>query len=1167
MKKKLLIIFSCLLCICFSVRAQVSVSGRVTDGNGNSLQGVTVAVMGTSVGTISGANGVFSLNQVPSPSSVLVFSFIGFATQEIVVGNQRTFNIKMLPSQAAMDTLVMVGYGTARKAEFTGSATTVNANIISQESNSTVTSALEGVVPGLQVSSIDGQPGLDMGIRLRGVSSTSQNSSNALIVIDGVPAEYPNALASINPKDIATVTVLKDAASTAIYGSRGANGVILVTTKRGKSGKAKITVSSRVGYNYLSPTLRPDLIQNAKDYYEFTWLAIYNSVRYGYNGSSSTDGKFTTNFSNPNMSQEAAAEFASAHLFDYNGTGTDASDLGRNVLGNWMLYNVPGAVYTSSGSGTTASSTMSGAYLVNTDGKLNPNAKLLFPAGSYVDYFFNKPFRQEHNISASGGSEKTDYFLSLGMLDDPSYITGSSFKRYNVRVNVNSQLTDWFKVGENTSFAFRNTQSQATRYGRNPGAVSQNVFRWADAGMPLVSLFARDENGNFKRNPDGSKIVVDQEGMSYSPLGPTTRQRYAINLPELLKQDIDRRKSYDLSMSGYGTITFLKDFSFTANLTFQRYSEDRTRYGNMETGAVEGVGALSETNANTNILNTQQLLSWNRNFGQNSISALAGHEFYQWKSNSLAYTSAYSLVNDFLGSGNFTSRYNTSGAPFGNPGVGGDITAMDSYFGRVNYDYAKKYFFEGSVRRDGSSKFRYNKDRWGTFWSVGGGWRISGEDFMQGTTSWLDDLKLRASYGVIGNESGIGYYSGYQLWSYSANYQESSSGVGVPASYNLTQGAVPNTSLTWENTHTFDAGIDFTLWKGRVNGSLDYYNKLTVNSVFAKPLAYSLGQSSITLNSAHLANRGVEADLNVDIIRNQDWRWNVGVTGTHYRTILEKVPAGVGVPALDGKFTAGIDGWGATGGASTGANVAYLRGEGMDYYNLYLYKYKGVDKSTGLPLFQHTVTQGDHDNGMFASDEVGANVNTTNYTLADRYSMGSALPKIVGGFTTALYYKNFDLSVVLAFQVGGKYLSVSYANGWYMSGGIGSLGAGLSQELVGHTFTADRTNAKFPMVFYNGIENYTGGSTIGGWAYTDMALFSASYLNVKNITFGYKFDEGFLRRLSIESLRVYISADSPAFLASHSGIDPRMSLVGGMEVGAGAYLPMSSTSVGVDLNF
>jgi TonB-linked SusC/RagA family outer membrane protein len=1163
MKKQL---FTLLLITCFFsyADAQISISGTVTDANGNPINGVSVSVKGTSIGTTTLENGSFSLKGVPSSQSILSFSFISFITQEITVGNRRIFNIRLRPAQVAIDTVVVIGYGTARKADFTGSATTVNSNIISNESNSTVTRALEGVVPGLQISSIDGQPGLDMGIRLRGVSSTSQNSSNALIVIDGVPSQYPNALSTINPDDIQTITVLKDAVSTAIYGSRGANGVVLVTTKRGRKGPAKISLSTRVGYNYLPKDLQPQLIQDAKDVYEYTWQSIYNSVRYGVNGTSSTNGTYSTNVQNPNMSASDAALFASQHLFDYNGSMTKFS---RNWLGNWMLYSVPGATYTPDGTGTTASSSMSGSYLVNTDGKLNPSAKLLYPSNSYANYFFNVPFRQEHNLSASGGSDKMDYFVSLGMLGDPSYITGSSFKRYNARANVNAQLTKWLKIGENSSFDYRTTQSQATRFGRNPGAASQNVFTWVDFQNPLVPLFARDQNGQIIKNPDGTDKVVDNAGLSYSPLGPTSGPISNTNLKELLNQDINRTKSYDLNLSGYGTITFLKDFSFTSNLTFMRFTDQTTRYGNMLTGSVKGVGALSLQTSNTNILNTQQLLNWKRDFGKHSVSALFGHEYDQYNTDYLLYTSAYSLINDFTGSGNFTSRYNTGSAPFGSPGAGGDLTAMDSYFGRVKYNYADKYFLEGSVRRDGSSKFRYNNDRWGTFWSVGLGWSISSEDFMKNTSNWLNDLKLRASYGVIGNESGIPYYSGYQIWSYSANYQTSSSGVGIPASFNLSQGALPNTTLTWENTHTFDAGVDFVLWNNRVNGSIDYYNKNTVNSVFAQPLALSLGQSSIIRNDANLVNRGVEIDLKGDIIQNRNFRWNIGINAAHYRTILMKVPTGVENPQLNGKFTGSTDPWSITGGGSTGANVVYLRGEGMDYYNLYLYKYNGVDQTTGLPLFQHTVTQADHDNNLFSSAAVGSYVNSTNYSLADRYSFGSALPKWGGGVTTSFYYKNFDLSAVIAYQIGGKFLSVAYANGFYRSGQFGDDGNGLSKELLGNTWTPENTSAKFPMVFYRGSDNYTSGATIGSWAYTNMALFSASYFNLKNITLGYKFTNSALHKLSIENLRIYVTAEQPIFIASHSGIDPRMSLVGGMEVGAGYYLPMSSVSAGLDVTF
>ncbi|MGN6491121.1 MAG: SusC/RagA family TonB-linked outer membrane protein, partial [Agriterribacter sp.] len=836
MKKKLLFMLSCFLCICLGAMAQVSVSGKVTDAAGSGMEGVTVSVRGTTTSTTTSENGMFSLN-VPSTSSVLVFTFVGYATQEIAVGNRTNFNITLSEARSAMDTLVVIGYGTARKRDYTGSVTSVNSKIISAQANSTVTRALEGVVPGIQVSSIDGQPGLDMGIRLRGSSSAVQNNSNALIVIDGVPTEYPNALSSINPKDIQSISVLKDAASTAVYGARGANGVLLVTTKRGSRGKANISVETRMGYNYLG-TLRYDRIDNAKDYYEHAWRVIYNSARFGVNGTGSTNNTYSTNVQNPNMSHEAAAEFASQHLFDYVGSTTNFS---RNMLGNWMLYEVPGAVYTPTGTGTTASSTMSGAYLVNTDGKLNPNARQLFESGSYENYFFERMFRQEHTLSASGGTEKMDYFVSLGMLEDPSYIRGSKFKRYNVRSNVNAQLTNWLKVGANMGYSYRNTQSPATRFGRNPGTVQQNVFRWTNGQNPLIPLFARDAQGNIMKNPDGTDRVNDNANVSYSPLGPTSQPLYTVNLIKLLDNDIDRRESHDLNMKGYATVTFLKDFSFTANLSYDRFSEVRMRYGNAETGAVQGIGALGEYYSNTNVFNAQQLLNWNKGFGSHSLTALLGHEYYQYKSDLLNYASAYSIINGFTGYGNFVSRYTTAGAPFGGPGGGGDINALESYFGRLSYNYNEKYFLEGSARRDGSSRFRYVEDRWGTFWSIGAGWRLSAENFMANTKSWLNDLKVRASYGVIGNQSGVPYYSGYQLWSFGATYTTVNNGTGTPSGFTLSQGGavVP---LTWENTHTFDAGIDFSMWNGRINGAIDFYDKKTVNSVFAEPIATSMGQ-------------------------------------------------------------------------------------------------------------------------------------------------------------------------------------------------------------------------------------------------------------------------------------------------------------------------------------
>ncbi len=538
---------------------------------------------------------------------------------------------------------------------------------------------------------------------------------------------------------------------------------------------------------------------------------------------------------------------------------------------------------------------------------------------------------------------------------------------------------------------------------------------------------------------------------------------------------------------------------------------------------------------------------------------MAGHEYYEYNLDNLNYNSAYGLIDGFASYANFVGRY--TGGTFSSPGGNMIKTAMESYFGRASYIYDEKYYLEASIRRDGSSKFKQKDKRWGTFWSVGAGWRLTGEEFMKGTNSWLNDLKIRSSYGLIGNQSGIGNYSGYQLWSYGAVYTSSTAGTGIPASYTLSQGAFVNDGLTWENTRTFDAGIDFTMFK-RVHGSIDWYNKNTINSVYNQPIAISLGQSTITKNSAGLRNRGIEVDLNIDIIKNKDINWTVGVNGTHYTTVLTKVPAGVGSDALNGNWTAGVDGWSANGGGSTG-ETAYLRGVGKDFYNLYFFKYGGVDNQTGLPLFHHRVTAADHAAGKFESTKIGDDIKTTDYSLASRYEMGSALPKWIGGFNTSFRYKQFDFSAILAYQLGGKYLSVEYANGLYMNGNIGSA---MSAELLNNTWTPENTDAKFPMALY-GNTFATNGATIGSWMYSDLGLFSASYLNIKNISIGYNLPASLLSKIKASNFRVFASADNVAMITGHSGYDPRMSLVGGLEVGAYGYPYMSTVSMGVNLTF
>ena len=1143
----LLMVGSTLVSLAQSIK---TIRGKVISKvTGAPIVGVSVTDNISKKSTSTSAGGNFEIDA--SENSALTFRNVGYVNQVVKLAGQTSLQIALEEENAQLEEVVVVAYGTAKKKDLTGAVSTIDNKALEMQSNSTVSRALEGAAPGIQVSAVDGQPGIDMGIRIRGLGSASQNNSDALIVIDGVPAQNANPLATISAKDIENVTILKDAASTALYGARGANGVVLVTTKKGRKGKPKLALESKLGFNQVGP-YQFDKITDPKDIYEMTWLSIYNSVRYGVNGSGRSQN-YTTNLKNPNMSHEDAARFASEHLFDYTGSMTSFQ---RNTLGNFMLYDVPGAIYTKTGSGANESSTMTGAYLVNTDGKLNSNAKLLFK-DRYDDYVLQNSFRQDYNLSISGGADKIDYFFSGGFLEDPSYIKGSAFKRYNGRANVNAEVFDWLKMGANMMYGSRNTQSFATRFGRNPGSGTANVFRYINGQNQLIPMYARDNSGNVIMENGRPKVHVNA-GDTYSPLGPTTGGYGTTDLMKMLEMDMDRRVSNDLNARTYAQIKLWDGLRFTSNFSIDKFNEIRTRYWNSETGQSAGEGAFGKVFSDVMIMNAQQLLNYNKTFGDHVVEGLLGFEYDSFRSQSLNYNSSHELIPGFSTFANFVGRYN--GGTFSAPGGGEDIRRMVSYFGRGNYSYKDRYFLQGSLRHDGSSKFKLVDKRWGTFWSVGAGWRISQEEFMQSASSWLNELKLRSSYGVIGNQNGVSNYSGYQTWSYGAVYNSTTNGTGVPNTFTINQGSYVNDQLTWENIRTVDAGIDFALFN-RVRGSLDYYDRTTTNAIWAQPMPLSKGQSSLNTNSARLNNRGFEVELSVDIIKKQDFSWTVSTNGTTYRTLLKDVPKGVGSAALDGNWTATADGWSAsgTGGAS---GIFYLRGVGKDYYNLYMFRYAGVDDNTGLPLYYQKKTQADADAGLYTGYNVGESFTTTDYSKASRYELGSAIPDWIGGFNTSIRYKNFDLYGAFAYQLGGKFFSTEYANGLYLSE---LTGTPTSAELLGNTWTPENTTAKFPMMMYN--NTYGNGATHGSWLYSDMALFNASYFNLKNITIGYTIPQHVLSRYKLNRVRVYATGDNLNLFTSHSGIDPRMSLVGGFEVGAYSYPSMRTFTFGLNLDF
>ncbi len=1180
MSKRLITALLVLLAIGVQAFAQSAVSGRVTDEAGEPLVGANVLVKGTTTGTMTDYNGNYSLNV--RQGAVLVFSSIGYATQEIQV-TQGVINVTLKNDTNFLDDVVVVAYGTAKKRDLTGAMTAIKGENIAAQNVSTISRALEGAAPGIQLSSVDGQPGLDMVIRVRGAASTIDGSAMALVVIDGVPAQTSNPLSTINPSDIASISVLKDAASTALYGSRGANGVILVTTKKGEGGgRAQVSFDTRIGWNSVGQFAMSNMTK-ASDIYEFAWKSIYNSYRYGVDGTGNpkvgADGIPYTNFSNPNHTHEEAALFASQHLFNYMNSETSFS---RNTLRNALVYDVPGMNLEFTGTGTSRSATMIGAYLVNPDGKINPEAKYFLQKENEYSSLFSNAFRQEYNVSIRGGNEKLNYFVSLGYDEDPSYIPTSAFNRYTGRAAINAQPLKWLKIGTNIGYTRTKTNEMATRYGRNPGSAGGNVFRYVNGTSNLIPIYMLDENHNYVYDASGNKLENITNGTeTYSPLGPTVGNAFGKGVMNEFAHNKNETIRSIWTSRSYAQVLFTKDLNFLVNFNYDSDDTDYNRYRAAGTYNGGTNGGLNQTLTNRFILNTQQMLNYSHDFGDHHVDAMAGHEWNDDSYNSLLYVSGYELIPDWISAGNFIGRYTNGGTTLsGSPGWTQYILRMESYFGRLNYNYAEKYYLSGSLREDGSSKFV--NDRWGLFGSVGAGWVISKERFMDSTNNWLDLLKIRSSWGVLGNQNGIGTY-GNHTWTYKAQaYQQTTNGTGIPDGYMLASGGLVNEQLTWEKTQEFDLGLDFGFLNHRINGAIDFYDHKTLNGFYNADYSVLAGSGSPSLqqNAAVLRNRGFELELSIDLVRTKDVTFNFTTNGTHYRTVLldvpdENIPDNTGLDLPMGAWQAKVADFSASGtGKVDATTVGYLRSEGRDWYNIYLYKYAGVDKESGLPMYWHRVTEkditkdenGNYDhNGRYSSYQLGDNVKTLVSSDASLYEIGSATPDWIGGFTFNFRFKNFDASAQFAYQEGGKFFSTEYGNGIYRSGNCTVTSEMPSTDLIGKTFGEGNTDAYFPIQWWNAT--YYDGATFGSWKYTDMALFNASYVKCKNISIGYSVPKSLLSKINMSSMRFYASADNLFYVSAKKGVDPSMSILGGFEVGQYVYPNMRTFSLGLNINF
>ena len=754
----------------------------------------------------------------------LVFSSIGYKTKEVNIASSATINVELSPDSEFLDETIIIAYGTATKSSFTGSASMIGTEAIEARVTTNVTSALAGTSPGVQVISSSGDPASSQAtIRIRGIGSMSASNS-PLYIVDGMP--YDGSISEINPNDVESLSVLKDAAASAIYGARGANGVILITTKRARGNDANIRFDAKWGSNSrLIPQY--DVITDPAQYYETHYRMMYNSQIYA--------GK----------TPDEAYAFADATLFDQNSGG----------LG-YQVYTIP-----------------EGEKFIGKDFKLNPNAKLGYSDGEYYyipdDWYketFHDSFRQEYNLSISGSKDKFSYYASMGYLDDGGIVNNSDFKRYTARVNSDYQAKKWLKVVTNLSYS--HTDSETASYTSIYGS-SGNVFYITNNMGPIYPLYVRDADGN----------IMYKNGMKVYDANQTNFIRPSIVGNAVRDNELNTQQTYSDMISGKAglVITPIAGLSLTGNLGLMnensRYNALYSEFGSA--ASTDGQAYVSHDRYFA--VNSQLLAEYKTDFGGtlHNLEVLAGYELYKLKIQSLEGQNDH-LYDPFIGElgnadgtkGKKTSSYTT------------DYTTQ-GFLGRVQYDYGEKYFLSGSYRRDASSRFA-DGHRWGNFGSIGAAWLISSEYFMQ-EAYWISMLKLKASWGVQGNDDlypNASYARKY--YPYSDNYTHSYN--EETGEYSLVLAYKGNEDLTWESSQSFNCGVDFELFGGYLSGSIEYFSRKTTDLLYSKDVPLSSGNPTgyYPVNVGSILNRGFEASFYGNIIssRKVQWDWNLNMS--HY---------------------------------------------------------------------------------------------------------------------------------------------------------------------------------------------------------------------------------------------------------------------------------------------
>lgn len=1050
----------------------ITIHGTVTDESGKPLANASVQVKGTAKGVNTGQDGKFTIT-IPAAATVLDISSLNYQSRMFPLTTGVTTYTIVLPASAeSLSEVVVVAYGVVKKGTYTGSVSQITSEKIGDRPVTNILNVLDGAAPGVQSTAANGQPGSSPAIRIRGFASVS--ASNApLYVVDGVI--YDGNIANLGVDDIDNFSILKDAAATSLYGNKAANGVVMITTKKGKKGSNKVSVKASQGF-YTRGIAEYDRV-DAYQYYPLMWEAYRNSLVYP---ALST----TTPIPQADASKLASGLYprfttgANAGKQNYNGAAY--SDISQLLLNN--PFNVAGNA------------------LVKEDGTLNPDARLLYTEDlDWYKAMARTGNRKDYSVATSGGTDKSDYYISFGYNNEKGFVTKSDYQRFSGRINVNSNPLKWFKTGMNLSGAISkgNYANDASSTGfANPFYFTRDIG-------PIYPIYQHDATGAYLLDAKGNK----QYELGVNRASGAKAGRNVVAETEW-NEDVFKRNI--VSARTFGTISFLRDFTFTSNISVDLSNFSEPTYTNKIIGDGSGDGGRASNTATTTTSYTfNQLLSYSKNYNQHHIDVLAGHENYDY-----TYKYVYGARSGQVLDGNtelinFTTTTSLTSYTYND--------RTESYLSRLNYDYQGRYLLSASYRRDGSSRF-YKDSRWGNFWSVGAGWRLDQENFLA-AAHWVNLLKIRASYGVVGNNfilNTAGTADNYYAWQ--ALYQLNRNNAAEPG---YIQSALENKGLKWESNKQLDLGVDFSLFKNRLSGTVEYFHKNSYDLLYNVPLPVSAGLDTKNMNIGTAYNRGIEVQLTGQILQQKNFSWSMDINWT---TFTNKITSQPQTEIVDG---------------------TKKRMVGRSIYDYWLRQWYGVDPEDGAGLY-------------LASKYVAANSRitkngdtvTTDYNNAKLDYFGTAIPDFYGSVTNNLSYKNFKLSFLISYQVGGKTYDVNYAT--VMNSG--NYGEALHTDLLKRwQKKGDITDV--PRMDFGQVTNYGAQST--RW------LVSSSYLNFRSVNLSYTLPKKLASRLFVQGATIYAGAENLGWITARKGMNPQQSYSG---VTSNVYAPARVYTIGLNVS-